>query len=237
MSDKDKVTRRKMIEHTISQAINQWLHQKGEDVFKYVNYIDRVCEMQTDAIRPAIERAEKLWHEHYGKPIFAEDKVPKYSYQEWKDIGMLEGVSEEDGVELAIILEQQRLSNKKLDEWEGELKRVSLPIIRRVFKGLLDMGIKVKGSTKKLPKWHPLGYSYAAQQDGHAQSILAAEAQNLASLAEKFVEDLAAFAIDKQITLRCMRASPVVLDKDTFCPKKNFLINYDVEGKTNTNES
>ncbi len=231
MSDKVKITRRMVIEYTISQAINKWLYQKGEKALKYPNLIDRVCEMQIDAIRPAIDKAEKLWREHYDEPIFAEDKMPDDRYKEWKDTGMLNDIPEEDGIELAIILEQQRLYNTQSHEWEAQLKRVSLPIMRRVFKGLLDMGIKVKGSTKKLPKWHPLQYSYEAQYDGHSQNNLDVEIQKIASLAEKFVEALSAFAVDKQITLRCMRLTPVVLDKDTFCPKKNLLINYDVEGE------
>ena len=30
----------------MSQDINQWLHEKGDDVGKYMNFIDRVCDIQ-----------------------------------------------------------------------------------------------------------------------------------------------------------------------------------------------
>ncbi len=75
--DKKDVTQRMVLEYKISQAVNQWLHKKGADALKYVNYMDRVAELSMDVIRPAIADAEAIWHKEYDKPIFFTEDICK----------------------------------------------------------------------------------------------------------------------------------------------------------------
>lgn len=40
-----EITDEKIMIYQMSQAVNQWLHKKRDDVHRYVNFIDRVCEI------------------------------------------------------------------------------------------------------------------------------------------------------------------------------------------------
>jgi hypothetical protein len=58
MSKVTTVTPENILEYKISQDINQWLHQKGDDVHRYINYIDRVADLAL-VIRAAIKDCEQ----------------------------------------------------------------------------------------------------------------------------------------------------------------------------------
>jgi len=51
---------------TISDAINTWLHQKGDD--QYVNVLDRICAIN-DVVKEAIQRSAALIEKHKGKGL------------------------------------------------------------------------------------------------------------------------------------------------------------------------
>jgi translation initiation factor IF-3 len=62
---------------TMAQAINQWLHEKGKDVDLYVNFIDRVCDIQevlSEALDKTAETIDKAQEEKWTKDSNNSDK-------------------------------------------------------------------------------------------------------------------------------------------------------------------
>lgn len=55
----DRKLRDWFIRSKCSDAVNQWLHRKGDGVFRYVNFIDRVGEI-SDLLREAIVEADAI---------------------------------------------------------------------------------------------------------------------------------------------------------------------------------
>jgi hypothetical protein len=60
------ITPEQILEYVISQDINQWLHKKGDDVHKYVIFLDRVCEI-SEVIRGSFEKVKNLKGNEGGK--------------------------------------------------------------------------------------------------------------------------------------------------------------------------
>jgi hypothetical protein len=54
---KKEMTVENIILHHMAGDINQWLHQKGETISNYQNYLDRVCDI-AEVLKGAIEKAK-----------------------------------------------------------------------------------------------------------------------------------------------------------------------------------
>lgn len=78
------ITPEQILESVISQDINQWLHKKGDDVHKYVIFLDRVCEI-AEVIRGSFERARNLKGNEEGQYVRIEGDG--YDYQPTVDTG------------------------------------------------------------------------------------------------------------------------------------------------------
>ena len=65
---KSEITKQFVITWAISDAINAWLHQKGDDVHRYCIFLDRVCDINT-VVKEAMQKAEELIKEHKGEGL------------------------------------------------------------------------------------------------------------------------------------------------------------------------
>jgi len=61
-----RLTEEQITIQCIAQAINQWLHRKDVDVVKYVNFVDRVCEI-AEVVREALPRAQEIISKGYAE--------------------------------------------------------------------------------------------------------------------------------------------------------------------------
>ena len=64
---KIRLTKKRLLALTISREIDDWLQEKGDDVHRYTNFMDRVCEI-TAVVEAAIKKAEKLYEQHKDDP-------------------------------------------------------------------------------------------------------------------------------------------------------------------------
>jgi hypothetical protein len=64
--DAKHITPEQILECVISQDINQWLHEKGEDVHKYTIFLNRVCEI-AEVVRGSFEKVKNLKGNEDGK--------------------------------------------------------------------------------------------------------------------------------------------------------------------------
>lgn len=55
---KIKTTVEKIMLHNMSAAINSWLHDKGDSIKQYGNFLDRVCEIR-DVLSKSLEKTTK----------------------------------------------------------------------------------------------------------------------------------------------------------------------------------
>jgi len=53
------LTPEQILEYRISQDINQWLHEKGDDVHNYQIFLDRVCEI-AKVVRQSFEQIKEI---------------------------------------------------------------------------------------------------------------------------------------------------------------------------------
>ena len=63
---KKEITVEKIMLYHMAMDINQWLHQKGEDIDKYYVFMDRVCDIQ-EVLRGAIEKAKDSLRKYDGE--------------------------------------------------------------------------------------------------------------------------------------------------------------------------
>ena len=55
-----EITDEQVMLYHMSQAVNQWLHKKGNDVSRYCNYIDRVCDINEVLVEALDKTAESI---------------------------------------------------------------------------------------------------------------------------------------------------------------------------------
>ena len=55
---KKELTVEQIMLYHMSMDINQWLHQKGEDIDKYQIFLNRVCDIQ-EVLKGAIEKTKE----------------------------------------------------------------------------------------------------------------------------------------------------------------------------------
>lgn len=55
-----EISDEKIMLYGMSQAINQWLHKKGDNVHRYGNFIDRGCDIQDVLEESLLKTAEHI---------------------------------------------------------------------------------------------------------------------------------------------------------------------------------
>ena len=55
-----EISDEKVMLYGMSQAINQWLHKKGDDVHRYGNFMDRTCDIQDVLEESLLKTAEHI---------------------------------------------------------------------------------------------------------------------------------------------------------------------------------
>ena len=72
--DKKSMNRQQILECAISFDINAWLHRKGEDVHKYLEFVDRVSDI-IEVVKGSLFRANKMFVEHGKSEIDLSETV------------------------------------------------------------------------------------------------------------------------------------------------------------------
>lgn len=68
MNTERKFTREFIISMRIADDINQWLHEKGDQIDKYQEFINRVVEIRLVVVE-AMKKAEEFMEKHKGKGL------------------------------------------------------------------------------------------------------------------------------------------------------------------------
>lgn len=59
-----KFTVEDIIAYKVAHAAHMWIYEKGDELNRYQNGIDRECDMRAEAIVPAIQAALKMCRDY-----------------------------------------------------------------------------------------------------------------------------------------------------------------------------
>lgn len=146
--------------------------------------------------------------------------------QKWEKTGLLKLIPEEYRFDCARCLEGQRIYNEQLHDLENiaQFKRVSIPIMRRLFAGAIEpwRNLKIEGSAMPCEKWHtfeniefPKYEDYCSNRNAYHN--LDNEAKAVADISAKLTEAIQNFAAGRKLKLHCI----------SFDQNNNLMINYD----------
>jgi hypothetical protein len=139
------------------------------------------------------------------------------NYKKWEKCGMLRGI--EDKENLVLCLEGQRLYGQLLEkvvdskttrELRGKFRRISVPIMRRVFEKLSKQNIKLIGCLDVLDNWTIIDIPDNDQFFAWKQNIfpisLDFEAEVCLNITEYICNHILSLGI-KQLRIRCFGLS------------------------------